>query len=96
VSHARCGEPEAKVAASPHGGAVPQGGAVLAAAPKALALAAAPTFLLLALSTAFAGGGPDRLCMGMSDASTLNGMTLMYALMGAFHATPWLNLISRR
>jgi hypothetical protein len=96
VSHACCGEPEPEVSAAPRGAAALKVGAVAASAVNALALAAAPTFALLALSTAFAGDRSDMLCMSMRDASPLNGMTLMYALMSAFHATPWLNLISRR
>jgi hypothetical protein len=32
--------------------------------------------------------------MGMHDPSSLNGMALMYALMSAFHASPWLKRIS--
>lgn len=69
-----------------------------AAAPGAagwLALAAAPTFALMALWTVISGGPPDMLCMSMHDASPLNGMVPMYALMSLFHAAPWLRLISR-
>ena len=99
MSHACCGQPEVNVARldEPQVSAVRRGAAASAAAQalaNALALAAAPTFALLALWTAFAG---DRsmLCMGMQDASSLNGMAFMYALMSAFHATPWLKRISR-
>jgi hypothetical protein len=59
-----------------------------------LGLTAAPTFAIMALWTGLFGGKPDMLCMGMQDAS--NGMALMYALMSAFHAAPWLRLISCR
>jgi hypothetical protein len=73
------------------------GGGVAASGPAGwLCLAAAPTFALMALWTGLFGGGPAMLCMGMPDASPLNGMTLMYALMSVFHAAPWLRLISRR
>jgi hypothetical protein len=68
-----------------------------AAAPGAagwLGLAAAPTFAVMALWTALSSGQPDMLCM--SNASPLNGMALMYALMCAFHAAPWLKLIAGR
>ena len=58
-----------------------------------LALAAAPAFAGMALLTA-AGGAPDMLCAGGSSA--LGGMGLMYLLMSAFHAAPWLKLISGR
>jgi hypothetical protein len=39
-----------------------------------------------------AGGAPDMLC----SVSPLTGMVPMYLLMSAFHATPWLKLLSRR
>ena len=69
------------------------------AAPRAahwLGLAAAPTFATMALWTGFISSKPDMLCMAMQHASPLNGMALMYALMSAFHSTPWLRLIARR
>lgn len=58
-----------------------------------LALAAAPTFALMAGWTALSGGPPDMLCM--QHVSPFTGMTAMYALMSAFHAAPWLRLIAR-
>ena len=61
-----------------------------------LALAAAPTFAIMALWTGLFSGQPDTLCMGMQDASPLSGMALMYLLMSAFHAATWLRLISSR
>jgi hypothetical protein len=62
-------------------------------AANALCLAAAPTFALMALLTAVAGGGPlDSLCSG----SPVTGMVPMYLLMSAFHAAPRLKLLSRR
>lgn len=61
-----------------------------------LCLAAAPTFAIMALLTGVLSGGPmDMLCMGAHDASLLGGMVPMYGLMSAFHAPPWLKLISR-
>ena len=60
-----------------------------------LGLAAAPTFALMALWTAFFTGQPDMLCMAMQGSSPVSGMTVMYLLMSAFHAAPWLKLISR-
>jgi hypothetical protein len=61
-----------------------------------LRLAAAPTFATMALLTGVIGGGaPDGLCSAQ-DASALTGMVPMYLLMSAFHATPWLRLITRR
>ena len=41
---------------------------------------------------ALADGAPDMLC----SASPLTGMVPMYLLMSAFHAAPWLKLLSRR
>jgi hypothetical protein len=65
--------------------------------PERLSLAAAPTFALMALLTGvFAGGSQDVLCSAAHDASPLNGMVVMYLLMSAFHAAPWLRLMSNR
>jgi hypothetical protein len=62
-----------------------------------LSLAAAPTFAIMALLAAVPGGGPaDMLCAATRKASPLSGMVLMYMLMSAFHAAPWLKLISSR
>jgi hypothetical protein len=62
-----------------------------------LGLAAAPTFAIMALLTGVLGGGqPDILCSAAEHASPLSGMTTMYVLMSAFHAAPWLKLISSR
>jgi hypothetical protein len=60
-----------------------------------LGLAAAPTFALMALWTAFFTGQPDMLCMAMQGSSPVSGMTVMYMLMSAFHVAPWLKFISR-
>jgi hypothetical protein len=60
-----------------------------------LCLAATPTFAIMALLTALGGSEPDILCAAMQHASPL-GMTLMYLLMSAFHAAPWLKLICGR
>ena len=61
-----------------------------------LAYAAAPTFAVMALWTGLSGGQPDMLCMTVHGAFPLNGMSAMYALMGMFHAAPWLALIASR
>jgi hypothetical protein len=63
-------------------------------AAECLSLAAAPTFAVMALLTAVLGGGP--LAMLCGAASPLTGMIPMYILMSAFHAAPWLKLISNR
>jgi hypothetical protein len=57
-----------------------------------LALAAAPTFAIMALLTPVLSGTPDIFC---SAASPLSGMVPMYLLMSAFHLSPWLKLFSR-
>jgi hypothetical protein len=62
-------------------------------ATKWLSLAAAPTFAIMALLTGVLGGPSDMLCAMMQGTSPLSGMTLMYLLMSAFHAGPWLRLI---
>ena len=62
-----------------------------------LSLAAAPTFAIMALLTAFLGGdSSDMLCSAMQHGSPLGGMVSMYVLMSAFHSVPWLKLISSR
>ena len=62
-----------------------------------LCLAAAPTFATMALLTGVLGGdAPNMLCVPAHDASPLSGMVPMYLLMSAFHAAPWLRLISSR
>ena len=59
-----------------------------------LSFAAAPTFAIMGLLTGLLGGGAmDRLC---SAGSPWTGMVPMYLLMSAFHAAPWLKLISGR
>ena len=61
-----------------------------------MSLAAAPTFAIMALVTGFLGGGAmDALCAAAHGGALLGGMVPMYALMSAFHAGPWLRLISR-
>ncbi len=74
---------------------IPSGGHACGAA-SWLSLAAAPTFAVMALWTGWSGGQPDMICMTMGDASPVNGMALMYALMSLFHMAPWLKLIARR
>lgn len=61
-----------------------------------LGLAAAPTFAAMALLTGLRDAGPmDALC-SVGHGSPLGGMVPMYLLMSAFHAAPWLKLISSR
>jgi hypothetical protein len=72
------------------------GGHAASGAASWLGFAAAPTFALMALWTAFFSAQPDMLCMAIQGSSPMSGMTLMYLLMSAFHAGPWLRLISSR
>jgi hypothetical protein len=63
---------------------------------EALALAASPTFAVMALVTGVLGSDPaDTLCSA-AHASPLSGMGAMYLLMSAFHVSPWLKLIRDR
>jgi len=58
-----------------------------------LALAASPTFAIMALLTGVLGGPAEMLCSG-AHGSPLGGMMTMYLLMSALHASPWLKLIA--
>jgi hypothetical protein len=58
-----------------------------------LALAASPTFAIMALLTGVLGGGPAEMLCSAAHVSPLSGMVTMYLLMSAFHAAPWLKLI---
>ena len=58
-----------------------------------LHLAASPTFAAMALLTIFASNPMDILC-STHGMSSLNGMTMMYLLMSAFHAGPWLKRVA--
>lgn len=60
-----------------------------------LALAATPTFAIMAVLTAVIGGPADMLCAA-GHGSLLGGMVPMYLLMSAFHSSAWLRLISER
>lgn len=61
-----------------------------------LALAAAPTFALMALLTGvLEAGGHQMTCPAATPMSALGGMVPMYVLMSGFHLTPWVKLISR-
>jgi hypothetical protein len=57
-----------------------------------LALAASPTFAIMALISS----APAETLCSAAHASPLSGMATMYVLMSAFHAAPWLKLIRDR
>jgi hypothetical protein len=58
-----------------------------------LALAASPTFALMAWIAA--NDAPSTvLCASGSSSLPVNGMTAMYLLMSLFHLSPWLKLAS--
>jgi hypothetical protein len=65
------------------------------AAADVLALAAAPTFAVMALLTAVLGGGQTDMICSAAHMSGFGGMIPMYLLMCAFHLAPWLGLIVR-
>ena len=62
-------------------------------ATDALALAASPTFAVMALLSATTGGSMAEVLCTIAHASPLNGMATMYLLMSAFHISPWLKLM---
>lgn len=55
-----------------------------------LALAAAPTFAIMALWSLVAGAPPDVMCGADHSVWSPNGMAVMYALMSVFHSASWL------
>ena len=61
-----------------------------------LALAATPTFAIMAVLTAMIGGDPADMLCAAGHGSLLGGMVPMYLLMSAFHSAAWLRLISER
>ncbi len=73
-------------------GAIRRNGVAVRVA-DALALAASPTFAMMALLTAVMGGGSSKMFGMTTHASPLSGMVTMYVLMSAFHASAWLKLI---
>ena len=61
-----------------------------------LSLAAAPTFAIMALLTAFhVDGMPGMLCSVTQDSFPLTGTVPMYLLISVFHSVPWLKLLHR-
>jgi hypothetical protein len=62
-------------------------------AASGLALAAAPTFALMA---GIAANAPTALCSSAPHVLPIDGMTAMYLLMSLFHLSPWLKLAAGR
>jgi hypothetical protein len=77
------------------GRAIGSGGAAAPRLADWLSLAAAPTFLTMALLTSASGGGAADMMCSAAHASPLGGMVPMYLLMSAFHLAPWLRLITK-
>jgi hypothetical protein len=50
----------------------------------------------MAFLTLVHGEDADMMCSAMHGGSPLGGMVPMYVLMSAFHAGPWVRLVSRR
>lgn len=75
------------------GGQATRRNAGAAWAANGLALAASPTFAIMALLTGLLGGGPAEMLCSAAHVSPLSGMATMYLLMSFFHAAPWLKLI---
>jgi hypothetical protein len=63
--------------------------------PDMLRLAATPSFAAMALLSALGGNAMPDLCAPRLG-SPLSGMALMYAMMSAFHAPAWLQLMCDR
>jgi hypothetical protein len=60
-----------------------------------LALAASPTFGVMALIAAN-HAAPVGLCSSGSGILPIDGMAAMYLLMSLFHLSPWVKLVSGR
>jgi hypothetical protein len=73
-----------------------QGAGVARVAADWLGLAAAPAFAMMAIMTVCLGGGADPICLAAGHGSLMSGMIPMYLLMSAFHAGPWLRLVTSR
>ena len=58
-----------------------------------LAFAASPTFAVMASLSAGGTGEAAAMLCGAAHGAPLGGMPLMYLLMSAFHAGPWLKRI---
>jgi len=77
-------------------GCVMRGDAAGSPAASLLSLAAAPTFVVMALWSLVAGSPAEMMCGSGGSALSPNGMAAMYALMSVFHLSPWLALLFGR
>lgn len=68
----------------------------LAGAGDWLALAAAPSFLLMAVLASLPAEGPLGTLCSAANGTGITGMAPMYLLMGIFHTPPWLRLAGLR
>ncbi|MDD1535044.1 MULTISPECIES: hypothetical protein [unclassified Bradyrhizobium] len=75
-------------------GADPDGVAAARHLARWLALAATPTFAIMAVLTAMIDNGSADILCAAGHVSVLGGMVPMYLLMSAFHASAWLRLIA--
>ena len=64
-------------------------GGLIAQGASLLSLAAAPTFVVMVLRSAVAGGPAEMMCSSSGSALSLDGMAAMYAVMSVFHVSPW-------
>lgn len=61
-----------------------------------LALIASPIFAVMAVLTVMSDNNSTEMFCPTIHMSPLSGMATMYLLMSAFHAAPWIRLISIR
>jgi hypothetical protein len=61
-----------------------------------LTFAATPVFAVMAAVSAMPADSARGAFCSVIHQTTLGGMTMMYALMSAFHLPPWLKSIARR
>jgi hypothetical protein len=73
-----------------------RGDAAGSPAASLLSLAAAPTFVVMALWSLVAGAPAEMMCGSGGSASSPKDMAAMYALMSVFHLPPWLALLFTR
>jgi len=94
IDRASDSQPVPKRAGGEAGGDTQRTQAIFRRVANGLRFAAAPTFAAMAIVIGMEDRPfPALLCAGESFPA-LNGMVLMYSLMGIFHSKCWLELIS--